>query len=402
MDARRPRALYLLDHTPYPPLSGGSRRAAMIIAALQDSFDVTIAAADDPEAPIPGWREASMRFMARRRSRRMVAMDAIEGLIRGQHGLLVRSMHAGILAVVDSWLHEVRPELVVLCRPMLAPYLRAARASGARVVVDADESLVKIAVSVARSRSAPLRNRLRFAIEALAVGRMERSAYPDADQLWTSSGEEKPWLASFSGSARVFVIPNAVDVPAEAPAAPEIHAVGFLGWYRYPPNEAAAIELMESIMPAIRAAGGPSRLVLIGAEPTAAMRAAAARLTDVKITGFVADVIAELRGVGVLVAPIRSGGGTRVKILEAMAAGVPVVSTPLGVEGLGLQDGEHFLLADRPAEFARQVSTLARDQAARSRLVSASFEVLTSQHSNEAVRSAVATALSSLHWGSAG
>lgn len=396
MDDRRPRALYLLDHTPYPPLSGGSRRAAMIIAALQDSFDVTIAAADDPEAPIPGWREASMRFMARRRSRQMVAMDAIEGLIRGQHGLLVRSMRAGLLPVVDSWFREIRPELVVLCRPMLAPYLRAARASGARVVIDADESLVKIALSVARSGSAPLRNRLRFAIEALAVGRMERSAYPHADQLWTSSGEEKPWLASFSDSSRVFVIPNAVDGPAEAPPAPEIHAVGFLGWYRYPPNEAAALELMQSIMPEIRAAGGPRRLVLIGNEPTSTMRKVAAGLEDVTVTGFVADVIPELRDAGILVVPVRSGGGTRVKILEAMAAGVPVVSTPLGVEGLGLRDGEHVLLGDRPAEIATHVIDLARDQALRARLVRAAFDLVARQHSAEAVGSAVATALAGL------
>jgi glycosyltransferase involved in cell wall biosynthesis len=377
-------------------VSGGSRRAANIIAALEGSFDVTVAAADGVDAPIPGWREASSRFIARRRSRLDVTKDAAEGLVKGQHGLLVRSVRAGMPAVIEAWLRQARPDLVILGRPLLTPYIRAAHAVGARVVVDADESLQKVAWSVARSGSAPLHNRLRFAIEAFAVGRMERSSYPQADQLWVSSDEERRWLATFVDPRRVVVIPNAVVVPSEVPTAPEVQAVCFLGWYRYPPNEAAALELMSSIMPAIRSAGGPSRLILIGSEPTAAMLRAAARLEDVTITGQVVDVVSELRGAGVLVVPVRSGGGTRVKILEAMAAGVPVVSTTLGVEGLGLSTGVHVLIADRPVEFAAQVVALASDQDARSRLVRASFEAVTSRHSIASIRSAVATALAGI------
>ena len=88
-------------------------------------------------------------------------------------------------------------------------------------------------------------------------------------------------------------------------------------------------------MPVVRAAGGPSELVLIGSEPTAAITAAARLQDGVRLTGAVEDVIPELQQAGVLVVPLRAGGGTRIKILEAMAAGVPVISTPLGLEGLG-------------------------------------------------------------------
>lgn len=314
----RPRALYLLAHSPFPPVSGGSRRASNIAAALQDSFDVTIVSADGRDALVPGWDEASARFMARRHSRLALTMDAIEGIAKGQHVLLVRSVRAGMPALIESWLRAVRPDLVILGRPLLAPYIRAAHEVGARVVVDADESLPKVAWSVARSPYASRRSRVRFAIEALAVlARMERASYPQADQLWVSSDHEKGLLAPIVDPQRIFVVPNAVAVPPEPPVAPEVKAVSFLGWYGYPPNEAAALELMRSIMPAIRSAGGPRRLVLIGSEPTPAMVRVAAEIGDVTITGEVADVVPELIAAGLLVVPLRAGGGTRVKILEA-------------------------------------------------------------------------------------
>lgn len=393
----RPRALYLLAHSPYPPVSGGSRRATNIAAALHGSFDLTVVSADGREAAVPGWEEASSRFMARRHSRLDLTIDAIEGIAKGQHALLVRSVRAGMPALIESWLRAVRPELVILGRPLLTPYIRAAHEVGARVVVDADESLPKVAWSVARSRSASLRSRLRFAIEAVAVlGRMERSSYPQADQLWVSSEPEKRLLARIVHPQGIFVVPNAVAVPPEPPVAPEVKAVSFLGWYRYPPNEAAALELMRSIMPAVRSAGGPRHLVLIGSEPTPTMVRVAAEVGETTITGQVADVVPELLAAGILVVPLRAGGGTRVKILEAAAAGVPVVSTALGIEGLGMIPGQHVLVAETAQEFASQVSLLANDGAERGALVRASYELVRDEYSPHAVRSSLVGALAAL------
>jgi glycosyltransferase involved in cell wall biosynthesis len=398
----RPHALYLLAHTPFPPLSGGSRRAANIAAALGDLFDLTTLAVDDRNVAVAGWEDASSRFMARRHSRVALALDAIEGMAKGQHVLLVRSTHAGMPALVEEWLRAIRPELVVLGRPLLTPYMRAARKAGARVVVDADESLLKVAWSVARSPHASPRSRIRFAMEALTVvGRMEHRSYPLADQLWVSSEHEKRSLTRAVNSARVFVVPNAVTMPPEPPLASEVRAIGFLGWYGYPPNEAAALELMRSILPAIRAAGGPHRLVLIGSDPTPAMFRLAARTDDVTITGQVADVVPALLAAGLLVVPLRAGGGTRVKVLEAAAAGVPVVSTLLGVEGLGMVPGHHFLVANTAAEFARQVVHVVNDDAKRAALVSASYELVRDAYSPDSVRSSITGALAKLGVGTA-
>ena len=396
----RPRAIYLLAHSPYPTVSGGARRAANIVTALEDSFDLTVLAASGGNAEVPGWSQASSRFNSRRRTRSSLILDLLEGIVRGQHVLLVRSVRAGLPAILESWLQDQRPELVVLGRPMLGPFMEVAHRAGAQVVIDADESLPRVAWSMARSPHASRRIRLRSAVEALTIlGRMEGSSYPRADQLWVSSGQELAWLARIVDRRRICVVPNAVEVPPAAPNVAEVNAVSFLGWYGYPPNEAAALELMRSIMPAIRVAGGPRSLVLIGAQPTPSMARVAADTGEVSLTGQVADVVPALRAAGILVVPVRAGGGTRVKILEAMAAGVPVVSTRLGIEGLGLNPGEHVLVAESPAEFAAQVVALAADYEYRERLVRASYELVRNRYSIGSVRSSVEEALSGLRAG---
>ena len=192
LHAERPKALYLLAHTPYPVLSGGSRRAANIAEALKGDWEVTVLAVDADNASVPGWSDATKRFVARRQSRRAIAIDAMEGIFRGQHVVLERSIRVGMPQLIQTWMEATRPELVVIGRPLLEPYIQAARKVGATVVVDADESLTRIAWSVARSRSASLRSRLRSAIEAVFVlGRMERRSYPKCDQLWVSSDQER-------------------------------------------------------------------------------------------------------------------------------------------------------------------------------------------------------------------
>jgi glycosyltransferase involved in cell wall biosynthesis len=104
-----------------------------------------------------------------------------------------------------------------------------------------------------------------------------------------------------------------------------------------------------------------ARARIVGRDPTP-------RLRDrhggaVQITGTVPDVLPHLRAAGVLVLPLRSGGGTRLKVLEAMAAGVPVVSTPLGVEGLAVRDGEHVLIGRSAADLAELAARVLRDRA---------------------------------------
>jgi len=134
----------------------------------------------------------------------------------------------------------------------------------------------------------------------------------------------------------------------------------FLGDLSYPPNAEAARWLVQDIWPSI--AGATLRIVGAGAAPTG---------PAVVATGFVADLNEEWRRATCMVAPIRSGGGTRVKVLDAFAAGVPVVATGLAVEGLDVVAGTHYLHAETSDQFVEAVNRLLEDTELRARLSNA-------------------------------
>jgi len=383
-------AIYLLGHSPYPPVSGGARRAANIIAVLSERFDITVLAVDDIASDRPNWAASARRLLARRQARGPLLIDTLEGLIRGRHALLQRSIRAGVLTSFEEALGELQPELVLLGRPFVGPFLDAALAINARVVVDADESLPKVAWETVRSRYSSIEHRVRAFVEAILVlGRMERASYPRATEVWVSSDLERGAFSSFVDPARLRVIPNVVDVPSAKPEAVPVTALAFVGSYFYPPNEAAALELVGSIAPEVRRRGGPRTVVLVGPAATQALIAAAARDPQIQLLGEVPDIRGPLRQAGVLVVPIRAGGGTRVKIIESMAAGVPVVSTTRGIEGIAALDGVHVLIADSPVQFAAQIARLAADDNLRSALVHAAFTLAVDRHSLPVLRSAL-------------
>ena len=375
-------------------MTGGGRRASSIVEVLSERFDVNVLAADDATVSERDWSSAAERLVARRHIRAALVRDTLEGLIRGQHVLLTRSIHAGVLAAFRTHLRTHRPELVLLGRPFVGPYLNAALESGARVVVDADESMPRVAFALARSRHATPRKRMRALIEAaLVLGRMERSAYPKASQVWVSSELEGAAFAKFVPADHVHVIPNVMPAPDDPPESMPVTAVAFIGSYFYPPNETAALELISSVMPVVRARGGPRRLVLMGPDAAPALRSAAARDPETEMLGQVSEVRGPLRAAGVMAVPLRAGGGTRMKILEAFAAGVPVVSTRLGIEGLNVIAGTHVLTAETAEEFATQIIRLTSDTTLRDQLVRRGFDYVAEHHSIRVLQASIAKAL---------
>jgi glycosyltransferase involved in cell wall biosynthesis len=122
-------------------------------------------------------------------------------------------------------------------------------------------------------------------------------------------------------------------------------------------------------------------LAIVGRTPPRAIRDRAARHPRVHVTGTVPDVRPWLWGSKLSIVPLRIGGGTRLKIFEAMAAGVPVVSTTTGAEGLGARDGDTIRLADSAEDFAAACVALLEDQAQRERLRDRALQMVTEQYS---------------------
>ncbi len=170
---------------------------------------------------------------------------------------------------------------------------------------------------------------------------------------------------------RVAVAPNGVDVAHYADCARGPRAsktLLFIGWFRHDPNVDAMRWFLESIYGLIARRHPDARLRIVGAHAPRAIARMAARWPSVDLVGYVGDVRALLADSMVSVVPLRVGGGTRLKILESMAAGTPVVSTSVGCEGLAAEPGRHLLVGDTPEAFAGAVSDLLDDAARRERV----------------------------------
>jgi glycosyltransferase involved in cell wall biosynthesis len=338
--------LVLAHESPLPALGGGALRILHQSRALAQHLDDEVTLVALGEVP-PGVHEPfRLEGVPHSPSRLRVLATALRVPY-----VEVWSRSAGLDQVVAGR----RWDLVVATSPFLLP---AALRLGPPVVLDAANVESEVLATMAASDPSPLARR-RWAWEADKVARRERQLVPLLQAVAApSEGDVATYRAL--GSRRAVLSPNGVDVRAWAWQPPAgTHRLGYLGQYGYRPNEAAALELVDDVAPLVAVDHPDVQVVLIGRGPTAAMQARSG--STVEVTGAVDDLATPLRSLRVLVVPLRAGGGTRLKILEAMAAGVPVVSTPLGAAGIDVVDGTHLLLAERPDQLAAAVKRVLAD-----------------------------------------
>jgi glycosyltransferase involved in cell wall biosynthesis len=234
--------------------------------------------------------------------------------------------------------------------------------------------------SVLHARSAAAERgarRLAHAAFARAALQEEREWLPRFSRTLVTSTSDAKLARERAPGARVSVYPNALPLVPLPQLAPD-HAVVFSGNLEYHPNISAVRFFREAIWPLLRNEWPNLVWRLVGKNPHA-VKAWTSGDSRIEVIGPVDDAIAELARAQVAVVPIRAGSGTRLKILEAWAAGVPVVSTRLGAEGLPVEGGEHLLLADDAARFAAAVSRLLTNEDLRLKLGAAGRRLFVSE-----------------------
>lgn len=268
---------------------------------------------------------------------------------------------------VREQLRRQRFDLVHLDATVLAEYGMLARGIPTLIVHHNVESVL-LRQRAAGHRSLPARLYLRY--QAWKFHRFETRIAPAFRVHITVSEHDRQLLLGHCPGANVRVICNGTDTDRlrPDPVAENSRTLLFLGSMNWAPNPDAVLFFLSQIWPLIKRDLPDVSFDVVGISPPGAVLAAASRDTAVRVHGFVADVRPYFAGAAVFVVPLRLGGGTRLKILDAMAMGKAIVSTSVGAEGLDLADGEEIVLADDPALFARSVVRLLNDPGARQAL----------------------------------
>lgn len=211
-------------------------------------------------------------------------------------------------------------------------------------------------------------------VQTYRLRRFESWAMRQADWVVAVSDEDARQLQKLAPEKPVAVIPNSIDtevyqdsLSAQQVPANQSFDLVFTGKMDYRPNVDAVLWFVEAIWPQIRAARPQTTLAIVGQKPHERLLSLGQQ-SGITLTGWVDTVQPYLAGAGLCLMPFRVGSGTRLKLIEAMAAGKAIVSTTVGAEGFPVQSGREIVLADSPGEFAQVVLALLADEEERARL----------------------------------
>jgi polysaccharide biosynthesis protein PslH len=245
-----------------------------------------------------------------------------------------------------SWIDQLDPSHVVLVHPFSTELIPDLIKRPVKVFVETqnvESDLIRQLIAVAPSAA----EKLELMVRWKTLEHWEKQLFPLVNEIWMPSRDDVSRQQRIcSDNARIRYVPNGLDVHAygmrDGAGTFDIVLPAYFGHH---PNVVGAKVLRDQVLPIVRRTIPTARLMLVGRDPTGAAHALQ-REPDVIVTGEVPDTRPYLAQAGVVAVPIFQGGGTRYKILEAFAMGLPVVTTPLGCEGLEVQDGEHLLIRE--------------------------------------------------------
>ena len=304
----------------------------------------------------------------RRPGRKQHRLDVLRAPFTGMPSQAAAVHDDGFAARCRAAVLDWEPDIVQVEQDTLAylgPMIRAAK-DDVRLILVCHEPGPPASADLARSSHG--RRHLAHRADLAAWRRYWRRTLGAFDVVVAFTDGDRSVVAAANETIRTVTIPLGIDLPDRPlPAAGNGEPrVLFVGGYGHPPNSDAALRLLRSIMPAARRRLPGLRLVLAGADPGPEMLAAAG--PDDLITGTVPDTGPFLSEAALIALPIRLGGGMRVKLLEAMAAGKAVVTSRLAASGLDLTDDVQVAFAESDEEFAAAIVRLVGDIGERGRL----------------------------------
>ena len=306
-------------------------------------------------------------------------------------------------------IESFNPQLVVIEGLWLHRYIPILKRMPCRLVLDlhaVESALFKELAESTPGNDFKSKLMRKFLPDRVKV--IEHQAANAVDQIWVCSYEDARLMRQeHTSTAPIHVVPNTVNVTNYGPArgglcrrpesiASTKNTVIFPAIFRWEPNAASAMFLVEEVFPLLVQTFPDCQLLLPGADPTSWMKAAAAQNPHIVVTGTVPDVLPFLAAATAMAVPLRQGGGTRLKILEGFAASVPVVTTIKGAEGLEVENGTHLLFAETAAEFVAALDRIWTEEHVAEELAANGLKLVTRAYSWNASARCIKQAVAAL------
>ncbi len=360
--------LFVSQQFPYPLTDGGNIRTFKLLEGLAAQYEVCLIASIRSDADV---REG-MELLKRICSEVVCVPDVKSRSVLSSMLTVGRALLRNLpLAVAYNFNPHIQREVEVrrarkkfwaihMNHLDTVQYFPTGRMTE-KTVLDS-HNLLHLFYAKAASIERSLWKRILLRVEAWRMRRYEFRVFETLDNVVVCSELEKRHLAGISGTDRVRVVPNGVDCayfhPPQKGYERNPATVVFTGAMGYSPNSDAAVYFIREVMPILRKKAQGVRFAVVGRDPPAELMALGRQWADVIVTGKVPDVREHVWGARIFVVPIRKGAGTRLKVLEAFAMGIPTVSTSVGAEGIEFTPEQDLLLADDPASMADRIVEL--------------------------------------------
>lgn len=384
------RILYLSPWFPYPPIYGSKIRLYNLLSGLAEHHEVTLISFTDTEIQ-PVWIEhikqiCSNVILIPQDPFRQSRTRSIIGWISPRPSSVVATYSPLMQAEAQRMFMEWHPDRVIAYTFVTAPYALGSRDT---IKVLDIENLMFNMMHENYQRANGVLAKMRRWLAWKKFLSYERNLYTQFGKVLVASKVDKEKVAKFLGIPKpsIDIVPNGAQ-PSKINAfreKPQNDTLIFTGSLTYHANYEAIYYFLDQIFPLIIAEVPNVHLRVTGS--TKGVDLKSLRICDqVEFTGFVDDINSLVTSSWVSIVPILSGGGTRLKILESMAYGTPVISTSKGAEGLDIINGEHILIADSPGEFAKRTIELLHDPLLRTRLAQNAHRLISENYNWDSIR----------------
>jgi polysaccharide biosynthesis protein PslH len=380
----KPNLIFIATRVPYPAVTGHYLRTMNILRGLAEHFDVFFFGFHDKAGAPAAFAEAEeamrkicigvyIERVGAERSELRLMWDLLSSALRLRPFIAAKyhstSMHRAILSTLRS--HEI----AIVHADSLPSGQYLAKITHPKLLTNHNIEYARLSTHASIQRS--WLKKLALSVQSTLTKRYEREMLLAAGNCVTVSEADRKALLQLAPETRFFLVKNGADTSRPPLPPPSDSCIGvWVGGMNDAYNCEAVKYFASAILPRVRAEVPRFRWRVVGRDPPKLLvDLAADPKSGIELAGFVEDILREYAGAAIVLVPLTSGGGTKLKVLEAMAMGRAVVTTPIGAEGITARDGVEMEIADSAAEFARKTVRLLLDPQ-RAALIAAAARAL--------------------------